>query len=157
MESGPGLLVRLVKLDLRQRGGSALGILSNAVFQPTEERMSHILDAVYGSDSTTLYGLAIGQDVVAVAGIRRTSETTAELLHIAVKASERRKGNGSQLVKLVIQAENLEELVAETDRDAVDFYRRCGFIAQSLGEKYPGVERFACRWQAPENLSQNLP
>ena len=155
-ESGSGLLLRLVKLDPRQMGESALDILSSAVFQPTEERMNHILSEVYGSDSTTLYGLAIGPDLVAVAGIRRTSETAAELLHIAVKASERRKGIGCQLVKLVIQAENLEELVAETDRDAVNFYRRCGFTAWSLGEKYPGVERFACRWSAPENLPQNL-
>ena len=134
-----------------------MDILSNAVFQPTVERMNHILDGVYGSGDTTLYGLAIGQNVVAVAGIRRTSETAAELLHIAVKASERRKGNGCQLLKLVIQEENMEELVAETDRDAVDFYRRCGFIAQSLGEKYAGVERFACRWTAPANLPKNLP
>jgi hypothetical protein len=30
----------------------------------------------------------------------------------------------------------------------VHFYERCGFQAQSLGELYPGVERFACSWQA---------
>jgi len=35
-------------------------------------------------------------------------------------------------------------IAAETDKDAVDFYKKYGFKALSLGEKYPGVERFAC-------------
>ena len=35
---------------------------------------------------------------------------------------------------------------AETDKDAVDFYRKLGFSVTSLGEKYPGVERFHCEY-----------
>lgn len=34
-----------------------------------------------------------------------------------------------------------EGITAETDHDAIAFYRRYGFEIQSLGEKYPGVER----------------
>lgn len=41
----------------------------------------------------------------------------------------------------------LHHLDAETDADAVDFYRRCGFAVESLGERYPGVERFRCTWE----------
>jgi len=37
-------------------------------------------------------------------------------------------------------------IVAETDHEAVDFYRRYGFFITSLGEKYPGVERFLCQY-----------
>ena len=37
--------------------------------------------------------------------------------------------------------------IAETDRDAVDFYRSCGFTIESLGEKYPRIERFLCTLQ----------
>lgn len=35
---------------------------------------------------------------------------------------------------------------AETDADAVEFYRKYGFKIKSLGEKYPGVERFLCEY-----------
>lgn len=35
-------------------------------------------------------------------------------------------------------------LSAETDAEAVGFYRSCGFTVRSLGEKYPGTERFLC-------------
>ena len=33
---------------------------------------------------------------------------------------------------------------AETDADAVGFYEQVGFTVTSLGESYPGVERFRC-------------
>ena len=31
-----------------------------------------------------------------------------------------------------------------TDDEAVEFYKKIGFQVKSLGEKYPGVERFCC-------------
>lgn len=41
--------------------------------------------------------------------------------------------------------ENLiRRMEAETDKNAVNFYRKIGFNITSLGEKYPGVERFKC-------------
>jgi ribosomal protein S18 acetylase RimI-like enzyme len=33
---------------------------------------------------------------------------------------------------------------AETDAEAVNFYRRLGFTTTSLGEPFAGVERFRC-------------
>ena len=39
---------------------------------------------------------------------------------------------------------SLQRITLETDRDAVEFYQRCGFQVKSIGEKYPGVERFLC-------------
>jgi hypothetical protein len=38
---------------------------------------------------------------------------------------------------------------AETDADAVDFYRAIGFAVENLGERYPGVERRRCRLELP--------
>lgn len=43
-------------------------------------------------------------------------------------------------------ASKYPSIVAETDDEAVDFYRRYGFFITSLGEKYPGVERFLCQY-----------
>ena len=49
---------------------------------------------------------------------------------------------------------NLQEIIAETDKDAVAFYRKVGFKIQSIGEKYPGTERFLCKLTSvhPETL-----
>ncbi|WP_268921683.1 hypothetical protein [Metabacillus sediminilitoris] len=38
-------------------------------------------------------------------------------------------------------------ITAETDKEAVVFYRNYGFKITSLGEKYPGVERFLCEYK----------
>lgn len=34
--------------------------------------------------------------------------------------------------------------MSRPNTSAVDFYRGCGFRVRSLGERYPGAERFAC-------------
>ena len=38
---------------------------------------------------------------------------------------------------------------AETDDDAKDFYRKCGFTICSLGEKSLGIIRYVCRYIKP--------
>jgi ribosomal protein S18 acetylase RimI-like enzyme len=51
---------------------------------------------------------------------------------------------GRQLVRGVGARFPGATLEAETDGDAVGFYRRIGFGIESLGEKYPGRARFRC-------------
>ena len=70
-----------------------------------------------------------------------------EILHIAVDERKRHQGIGRRLIDAAVALESPREVQAETDHDAVEFYEHYGFSIQSLGEKYPGVERFQCRWQ----------
>jgi hypothetical protein len=39
---------------------------------------------------------------------------------------------------------DIPRLEAETDADAAAFYSKLGFTVTSLGETYPGIERFRC-------------
>jgi hypothetical protein len=48
------------------------------------------------------------------------------------------------MVSELIEEFQITHLEATTDSDAVGFYRRSGFKIESLGEQYPGVERFRC-------------
>jgi hypothetical protein len=48
------------------------------------------------------------------------------------------------LVEAIREHFGSNEMAAETDAEAVGFYKRCGFRMQSLGEKYVGTERFWC-------------
>jgi ribosomal protein S18 acetylase RimI-like enzyme len=64
---------------------------------------------------------------------------------IAVAQDHRGMGIGRLLVTGALERLESRSLYAETDGDAVEFYRQLGFAVSSLGEKYPGVERFACR------------
>ena len=120
-------------------------LLSYAVGAATDEKINTILEKVYLQGDSKLYifidsdGSALG--IIGVKG----EEGSAEMLHIAVAENKRNCGIGRSMIDELLMLENLTELTAETDRDAVEFYRRCGFEIQSLGEKYPGVERFHCR------------
>ncbi|QSF44504.1 GNAT family N-acetyltransferase [Paenibacillus tianjinensis] len=48
------------------------------------------------------------------------------------------------MITEISKTAGIETITAETDHEAVGFYRNAGFAITSLGEQYPGVERFAC-------------
>lgn len=71
----------------------------------------------------------------------RANEIT--LLHIATAPAARQCGVGRRLLVAVRRATPAAlPLVAETDTESVGFYTATGFTVTTLGEKYPGVERF---------------
>lgn len=63
---------------------------------------------------------------LAVIGLRRTDDA-AELLHIATHPDFQRQGFASHLVYELMSCFRFQALTAETDDDAVNFYRRTGF------------------------------
>lgn len=79
-----------------------------------------------------------------VAVFKRLTASTVEIVSIAVDPAFRRQGIGSNLISFAAKSLKCDEVRAETDDDAVGFYRRYGFDVVSLGEKYPGVIRYLC-------------
>jgi len=82
--------------------------------------------------------------IVGCIGIEQRSLSECAIKHIAVLADQRGKGIGSKMINFI--ASKYSSIIAETDYEAVDFYRRYGFSIVNLGEKYPGVERFLCQY-----------
>lgn len=64
------------------------------------------------------------------------------LRHIATIEPHRLTGAGRRLLAEIRSRHPDSDLVAETDAESLGFYLATGFAATSLGEKYPGVERF---------------
>lgn len=100
-----------------------------------------------------LGGAAQGK-LVGLIGLALQPGASAIIRHIVVRRDHRRSGIGKALIDAVCSKYFLGEISAETDRDAVDFYRRCGFHIESLGEKYPGTERFWCTLRACEGIQE---
>jgi N-acetylglutamate synthase-like GNAT family acetyltransferase len=94
--------------------------------------------------SWQMFGFYEGDMLVGCAGYEKVSQEKAILLHIAVDPKLRARGIGRHMVEYICKESRVATLEAETDRSAVDFYRKNGFDVTSLGEKYPGVERFRC-------------
>nr|WP_167280073.1 GNAT family N-acetyltransferase [Paenibacillus lupini] len=99
---------------------------------------------LYKSDANrVLYAYDDGSRIAAIIGLLIKPEEIV-ILHIAVDQGMRGKGFGRALLDEVMSLYELTTLKTETDKDAVGFYRTCGFRIESLGELYPGVERFLC-------------
>ena len=79
-------------------------------------------------------------------GIEILKVDECEIKHIAVDPTERDKGFGTYMINFVCEKYNFKKITAETDFEAVNFYRNYGFTVSSLGEKYPGIERFKCEY-----------
>ena len=135
-----------IDLALRLPDDGALrDLLLPVIWAPSDAKVGAIL-ARYGCDpGWALLGYESDGLAIGCIGIAIGSHGEAIIEHIAVVADRRRQGIGSSLIRDAVKTLRISSLTAETDADAVLFYRRCGFETQSLGEVYPGVERFLCR------------
>lgn len=110
---------------------------------PVHERITKECDRYMTEPNRELFGIYTKSKLAGVIGLRN-DELETEILHIAVHPDFRNKGLGSALIEQAITLKAAQRIVAETDHDAVTFYKKNGFTINSLGEKYPGVERFKC-------------
>lgn len=140
-------LMEFAELTGRTDDDEVRALLAFALGSPSRASVSAAADAYSGASDRFLYGFVDNGELVGLIG--GTLEGAAALiLHIAVRPVRRLTGIGRRLIQELRQRLEIQELRAETDRDAIDFYERLGFSVQTLGEVYPGVERFRCRWLA---------
>lgn len=121
---------------------AGMALLFHALYQPTEEKVltrakayaeNPLCRVFYALEGETPQGLCIIQP----------NDQSAEILILSVAKEYQGRGVGRALVAH-IQRQLKIPLTAETDDEAVGFYRRCGFSVTSLGKKYPGVIRYRC-------------
>lgn len=82
--------------------------------------------------------------IIGIIALKNVNMKRKAIQLIGVHPDCRRKGIGKAMVEYVRNRYNGSTFVAETDKDSLDFYRKIGFRIQSLGFKYPGIERFLC-------------
>ena len=121
-----------------------LGILSQSMYMPTEEKLNLRADEYEADESVSVLAHVDGEIVIGVIVVKALTAVSFEILSIAVESAFRGKGVGSKLISSFIENFSCREICAETDVDAVGFYRNFGFEINSLGEKYPGVIRYLC-------------
>lgn len=116
-------------------------LLTFAVGEDTD-RVGEAVRRYRDDASTALLVAMSGSRVVATLGYAMAPDRVT-VLHIATAPRVRRTGIATALVNELRRRIPPEcPLVAETDAEAVGFYRSNGFSVATLGEKYPGVERF---------------
>jgi ribosomal protein S18 acetylase RimI-like enzyme len=103
-----------------------------------EEASAH-----YRSGEWSFIGWQEGEVIVACAGAEKLGGGTIGIRSIAVAPAWRNRGVGRALIDALVKHHNAARVVAETDDDAVGFYRRCGFAVEDAPPKF-GRARYWC-------------
>jgi GNAT superfamily N-acetyltransferase len=136
----------MIDLSDRLNDPAVRALLGDAVGYPTPAKLTAVTARYAAEPAWTLYGAVRDGVLLGVLGVERLSARELVIQHVAVAPAMRRAGIGRAMLAAVCAP--AERVSAETDGDAVGFYTRCGFTARSLGELYPGTERFTCVWDA---------
>src|SRR4051812_21874187 len=142
--SGADVGIELVEMSNRLNDPAVQALLREAIGYPTPAKLAAVTERYATEPTRTLYGALRDGALLGVLDVERVTLREWAIHHIAVAPVARRAGIGRAMLAIICQ--QAECVSAETDHDAVGFYARCGFTPRSLGELYPGVERFACVW-----------
>jgi ribosomal protein S18 acetylase RimI-like enzyme len=131
-----------IKDDLHDK--RILAVISQSQYMPTEEKLNSLADK-YESD-IDIFAYAyddnglIGGTII----LKCLGNDEFEIVSIATDIANRNQGIASGLISFAATDLKCRIIKAETDDDAVGFYRKYGFHIDSLGEKYPGTIRYLC-------------
>ncbi|SMF81175.1 Acetyltransferases [Paenibacillus uliginis N3/975] len=123
-------------------------LLAYSVF-PDPERLDQAVEAYRKPNGLELYGYEEEGVLVGIIGVDKV-EDEMTIKHIAVTPENRGKDYGRGMILELMVQQKPARVIAETDEEAVGFYRSIGFEIYSLGEIYPGVERFRCVYEVEE-------
>jgi len=118
-------------------------LLELSVF-PDPDRIVAVVNEYKHNPSLHIKGYEDNEEIIGVIGYEQDEAGRLTIRHLAIHPDERGKGYGRGMVLRLLDEANPVTIEAETDEDSVNFYRSIGFAVQSLGEKYPGIERFRC-------------
>jgi len=119
-------------------------LLEYAIY-PDPEKLDNTLNEYQTDPHLELMAIEDDGEVLGIVGFRHADRSLI-IQHIAVNPECRGMGYGRGLILELIELKNPDKITVETDEDAVEFYRNIGFSISSLGEKYPGVERYQCEY-----------
>lgn len=134
-----------INVKSRLREAVIRDLIELCVF-PDPDKVEAVLKTYEQNPGDELWGYESEAEVVGIIGFRKHGKEI-EILHIAVHPELRGAGFGRGMILELIHQEQPDVVKAETDEEAVDFYRNIGFVIESRGEVYPGVERFTCTYE----------
>ena len=122
------------------------GIYKHCMFMPTEEKFKAKAEKFLNDDSIKLLACLNEEKVEGVIAISFLEQCKIEIIGIAVDLSARGKGVGFYMIKQALNDYGVISVYAETDKDAVGFYKKNGFIVTEFSEIYSDntVIRYRC-------------
>lgn len=139
-------MYKIVDISGSLSNDSNLEILKESVFEPTKEKL--IKRAIYyeNTDGVVSYGYAYNDVILGLIVLDVKNKDEIIILDIAVKKDHQKRGVGKALLNYVLFELEPKILIAETDDDAVGFYKNNKFEIVNLGEKYLNNTRYECKY-----------
>ena len=128
-------------------------IYAPCMYQPAYEDYKALMEKFLLDPSVKIFVCDMDGEKAGILVLRETkaaegAETgvEAEILGIAVRKDLRGKGIGKEMVCRAMESEHLERITAQTDDDAIGFYRKSGFETERVVVEYPNgsVVRYNC-------------
>ena len=121
---------------------SVYSLLAPSVFNPTPERLLSRAEKYQADDTVKVYAYSENGEYKGIIAFK-IKEQTAEILGIAVKPEYQGKGIGSRLINYIFSQFAVNKVTAETDDDAIGFYKKYGFAVADINNKYD-TKRYVC-------------
>ena len=135
--------MELIRVRDRLNEPPYTALLMPSMFRPTPERAAAKAAAYMRDSRIDAYACRMnGRDVGLI--VLRVDGNSAEVLNIATDAAFRGLNIGRFLLEQTMVQCHVAVLEAETDDDAVGFYRRSGCIVERCGA-IDGRARYRCR------------
>ncbi|MEG2634122.1 MAG: GNAT family N-acetyltransferase, partial [Oscillospiraceae bacterium] len=119
-----------------------LDLLSESVYNPTPERVLSRAENYQNNTDVEVYAYREDEKSIGII-VFEIDKNVATIHNISVKISNQRKGVGSQLIDFIFKRFNVIRILAETDDDAIEFYKKYGFNVSEIVVKF-GIERYMC-------------
>lgn len=137
-------MTTIIGIEWCIKEGNLPSLMSCCIFEPDPAKLDAIVERYRSDSNLTMLGCSMNGRLAGCAGVDLKAPGKTVLLHLAVDPLYRGQGVGRKMIGELMVQLSIRLLEAETDGDAVGFYRNCGFFIESLGEKYPGVVRYRC-------------
>ena len=117
-------------------------LLAPSVFNPTEERLLNRAKKYGEDENINIYAYKVDCNYKGIV-VFEIKDKTATILDIAVKSEYRGRGIGSKLIDFIFNRFGVQSITAETDDDAIGFYKKYGFTVADTKVEFD-TKRYVC-------------
>lgn len=119
-----------------------LKLLAPSVYNPTQERLLNRAKKYQENENTNIYAYKDNDEYKGVV-VFIIAKNSATILDIAVKPDYQGQGIGGKLIDFIFNSFNVNNITAETDDDAIGFYKKYGFTVADTKVKFD-AKRYTC-------------
>ena len=119
-----------------------LKLLAPSVYNPTQERLLNRAKKYQEDENANIYAYKDNGEHKGIV-IFKIINNSATILDIAVKPEYQGHGIGSKLIDFIFNSFNVDSITAETDDDAIGFYKKYGFTVADTKVEFD-TKRYVC-------------